>query len=271
MIMLATDLDRTLFPNGLQEYDNTMPRLHKLLEERKDIMPVFATGRNKQETMAGIAEFGAPWPVFAVCEVGTRIYRMQDGELLNDPAWDKHVAERTQGWDQMLFHRTLLGIQGLRLQAEEHQNPFKISYYVESPQPHDPRADEAHKLLRPLCPDADVIYSVDETNHIGLLDILPRAATKLAGLKYLWKNSGLNSDDVIYAGDSGNDLLPLTCGCRAILVRNAVDDVREIATSKMAEKNMADRLYCAKGAYGLNGNYVSGIIEGLIHFGVIQE
>ncbi|MCA1807873.1 MAG: HAD-IIB family hydrolase [Kiritimatiellia bacterium] len=269
MLMLATDLDRTLFPNGRQPYDGSMPRLQRLLERRPDILLVYVTGRNRQETRSGMAEFAAPPPAYAVCEVGTRIYRVENGELQIDQGWADLIAARTAGWDIPEFARVLAGISGLRRQEDDHQNPFKFSLYLDQPQRDDQRVGRIRQLVTKLTPDADVVYSVDETRGIGLVDLLPRAATKAAGLEYLREHYGLSRDDVVYAGDSGNDLLPLTSGCRAILVRNAVDEVRTEALRIMDEQGGADRLYCARGAGDLNGYYVSGLLEGLLHFDLV--
>jgi hypothetical protein len=63
----------------------------------------------------------------------------------------------------------------------------------------------------------------------------------------------------------------LTFGYRAVLVRNAIDEVREKVRRVVAEKGFPEKVYFAKGHGKLNGNYVSGVIEGMLHFGLISE
>ena len=116
-----------------------------------------------------------------------------------------------------------------------------------------------------------ILYSIDETRDIGLLDILPKYSTKITALEYLRKKLGLEKEEIIYCGDSGNDILPLTFGYRSILVRNSIDEVKNTVKRSLEQKGISDRLYIAKGCQRLNGYYVSGIIEGLINFGIIQQ
>ena len=72
---------------------------------------------------------------------------------------------------------------------------------------------------------------------------------------------------MVFAGDSGNDLDALTSGLQAILVKNAMAEVRKEAVNKMSHKDMLNRLYLPEGNFwGLNGNYAAGVMEGLVHF-----
>ena len=105
---------------------------------------------------------------------------------------------------------------------------------------------------------------------MGLLDILPRHATKIEALEYLRRRIELKKEDIIYCGDSGNDILPLTFGYKSILVRNAIDEVKNAVEEISIEKDIVDILYIAKGYKKLNEYYVSRIIEGLIKFNIIS-
>lgn len=270
MFVIATDLDRTLFPNGSQEYDGAMTLFRKIKEELNPTL-FYVTGRNAEETKAGIAEFQAPWPDYAVCEVGTKIYKHENNDLVEDTGWIEHVARHTANWNIEKFKKSLEALPDTRLQEDSKQNRFKLSYYLDNPKQNDKRSADAENIIKAITPDAVVVYSVDETHHIGLLDILPREATKLAGLEYLRKREKLPTEAVIYSGDSGNDLLPLTFGYKAILVRNAIDDVRKEALRLAKENGSHEKIYIAKGRENLNGYYVSGIIEGLIHHGFVPE
>ena len=81
------------------------------------------------------------------------------------------------------------------------------------------------------------------------------------------KQEQFSEDSTVFAGDSGNDLDVLTSGLKAILVKNAVDDVRKKAVETLSAKHMMHQLYFSKGNYcGMNGNYAAGVLEGLVHF-----
>jgi hypothetical protein len=76
-----------------------------------------------------------------------------------------------------------------------------------------------------------------------------------------------SEDRTIFAGDSGNDLDVLTSGLQAILVKNAMDEVRKEAIEMLSDKHMIHRLYLPRGNFGgMNGNYAAGVMEGLVHF-----
>jgi hypothetical protein len=81
------------------------------------------------------------------------------------------------------------------------------------------------------------------------------------------KQEQFSEDNTVFAGDSGNDLDVLTSGLRAILVKNAADEVRKEAVETLSAKHMMHRLYFPEGNYcGMNGNYAAGVLEGLVHF-----
>ncbi|MBI3291010.1 HAD family hydrolase, partial [Candidatus Falkowbacteria bacterium] len=77
--------------------------------------------------------------------------------------------------------------------------------------------------------------------------------------------------DVLYCGDSGNDLLPLVSGYYGVLVKNASSQVKQDLNRLAEHKNLSKKIYIAGGNFqDLNGNYVSGIIEGAYHFGFFK-
>lgn len=270
MFILATDLDRTLFPNGKQEYDGSMTILKKIIGSEK-IKLIFVTGRNIDGIEQGIEEFEAPFPDFAVAEVGTKIYKNQEGKLIEDKRWLEKVNSLTKGWNIDEFKKTLQDLEELRMQEDCNQNEFKLSYYVDDPDKSDDVVKEVTRRIKDICNSATIVYSVDETHNIGLLDILPRSATKLSALEYLRSKLKMDKKDIVYSGDSGNDILPLTFGYRSIVVKNAIDDVKTTVKESCKQKNNLDSLYIAQGLNKLNGYYVSGIIEGLLAFDLISE
>jgi hypothetical protein len=269
MLAVATDLDRTLLPNGSQQYDGSMEIFHRIIKNEK-LKLIYVTGRNLKLVKEAIAEFHPPLPDFIVGEVGTKIYSRTNEDFVEDYQWIKHIGSVTKNWNIENFKQQLSLIRGLRIQEEEKQNEFKLSYYIDNLKDSDLIVREATSIIKSICRDATVIYSVDETKNKGLLDVLPRSATKVCGLEYLREKVGLEKEDIVYCGDSGNDTLPLTFGYKSILVRNAIPEVKNAVRQISTQKGIIDKLYTAKGYKKLNGYYVSGIIEGLIKFTVIS-
>ena len=113
---------------------------------------------------------------------------------------------------------------------------------------------------------ASLVWSIDDIEHIGLLDLLPASATKVHAVEFLMKERGFNKDRVIYAGDSGNDIPVLASSINSILVANAREDVRSEALAMAQLQHNEATLYLASGGLGMNGNYSAGILEGVLHY-----
>ena len=94
---------------------------------------------------------------------------------------------------------------------------------------------------------------------------MPRCAGKLCALSFIRKKSKIKAEEVLYSGDSGNDISLLSYMYKGVIVKNAAKEVIEQVKAKNS------KVYVAKGKYGLNGNYSSGIIEGMVHFGWVSE
>ena len=79
MRILATDLDRTLLPNGSWEPDSGAIELFNDLTADHDVLVVYVTGRNLQLTENAIREFGVRYPDILCGDVGTTIRKYRDG------------------------------------------------------------------------------------------------------------------------------------------------------------------------------------------------
>lgn len=275
--IIATDLDRTLLPNGEEEYDNSLPLFNKIINDKK-IPLVYVTGRNLKLVKKALKRFKIPFPNYLISNVGTRIYFSKGNKFKCDKKWFKEIKEETPEWNIKKMRSFLKSVNGLKLQEKENQDKFKLSYYVELSKEKEV-LKKVRDILRNL-KNIGIIYSVDYPKPRGLLDILPACANKKGALDYvIEKMNKNNSEDkkqmdkknVIFCGDSGNDLPLLTSKYKSILVRNSKKDVKEEA--KKQNKNKKDLYIASSGKYikHLNGNYVSGILQGLIYFNVIDK
>jgi hydroxymethylpyrimidine pyrophosphatase-like HAD family hydrolase len=73
MRILATDLDRTLLPNGSWPADPGAIELFNELTQRHEVLVVYVTGRNLDLTENAIREFGIRYPDVLIGDVGTSI------------------------------------------------------------------------------------------------------------------------------------------------------------------------------------------------------
>jgi sucrose-6-phosphatase len=268
MKILATDLDRTLLPNGKWEADSGAIELFNQLTEQQGVLVVYVTGRNLDPTEGAIKEFGVRHPDVLVGDVGTTIRKYENGTWSFDEGWISHVKRASPRWDAGSIKDAIAGVDGIREQEAEHQNQFKQSYYVE----HDRREEILRKVdeLAKGKFDEVLVYSFDSGNGNGLLDCLPNSATKQTGLEYVCEEYGSKREDAVFCGDSGNDIFPLTAGFSGVLVRNADEQLVQDVKAAMT-KNPDLKAYFAKGNFkGLNGYYTSGVIEGAYHYGILR-
>ena len=268
MRMLATDMDRTLLPNGHWEADDNAIDLFNELTRKFGILVVYVTGRNLALTEAAITEFGVRPPDILIGDVGTSIRKYKNGDWHFDEGWTTHVRQASPRWDADAIKAAVAGIEGLQEQEPEHQNPFKQSYYADHA-----RKDEILALIRDRVEgrfDEVAVYSYDSMDDKGLVDFLPDSATKQTALEYVAGEYGCDKAEVVFCGDSGNDVFPLTAGFSGVLVRNADDQLVDQVNRAMAEKPGL-KVYFAKGGFmNLNGYYTSGVLEGANHYGLFD-
>ncbi len=265
-LLLATDLDRTLIPNGLEAESPAARPLFRALCAQRRLILAYVSGRDLGLQLDAIERWQLPMPDFAVADVGTTIYRLGDGEREPWPAWRDEIAADWQGFDTAAL-QDLLGVPPpLRLQEAERQKPFKLSYYGPPVAPESVLAGMRAALAQRAIAAA-LIWSVDETRGVGLLDVIPARATKLHAIEFLIHRLALDKKRSVFAGDSGNDLPVLASDVPSVLVRNADDGVRREAVRQASDRGHADALYLARGEFmGMNGCYAAGILEGLAHY-----
>jgi sucrose-6F-phosphate phosphohydrolase len=269
MKILATDLDRTLLPNGSWEADKGAIELFNELTNKQDVLVVYVTGRNLNLTENAINDFGVRYPDILCGDVGTSIRKYENDKWVLDHGWITHVKHTSPKWDASAIRDAVAKVDGMREQESEHLNQFKQSYYVD----HE-KNDEVLKKVDELVKgkfDEVIIYSFDSQDGKGLLDFLPASATKQTALEYVAEEFGAAKEDVVFCGDSGNDIFPLTAGFRGVLVRNADDQLVE-NVKKAMDENPGLNVYFAKGDFkGLKGYYTSGVIEGAYHYGIFDD
>lgn len=261
-LLICTDLDRTLIPNGAQAESLEARGRFARLAGRPEVLLAYVTGRHRALIEQAIEEFDLPQPDFAIADVGSTIYRIgQDGWRQWDE-WDAQIAPDWRGMTHGELYRLLSVFPALRLQEKEKQSPHKLSFYV-SFEPNEPAfAGEVNARLKGAGIKANLIWSADEAAAMGLLDVLPASANKLHAIRFLMQQQGMLPEETVFAGDSGNDLDVLTSNVPSVLVANADAGVK--ARAAMSDPAF---LYIATGGFlGMNGNYSAGILEGVVHF-----
>jgi len=266
-LLLCCDLDRTLLPNGNQDESPRARPLFRMLAKRPELTLAYVSGRHKGLLLEAIHDYDLPVPDYAIGDVGTTLYEIHNNEWQPWEAWEEEIAPDWAGRRHDELAALFEDIGTLTLQEPEKQNTFKLSYYAPMDTDHGALLAEMDARLKRLDIRTSLIWSIDEARHVGLLDILPRRATKYHAIRFLMARKGFDEGNTVFAGDSGNDLPALTSGLQAVLVHNARQEVREEALRSVREQGLAERLYLARGnLMEMNGNYAAGVLEGLVHF-----
>ncbi len=266
-ILLASDLDRTLLPNGTQEESPAARPLLRAMGRRAEIALAYVSGRHLALVDAAIAEFDVPVPTYVIGDVGSTIYYREGGRWVSWTQWGDAIAPCWNGYTGSQLMPLFEDLQDLRLQEPARQMNHKLSYYTATDIDRNALLAEMKRRLAGRGVRASLIWSMDETSDTGLLDVLPETATKLGALRFLMQTHGFALTDTVFAGDSGNDLPVLTSELQGILVANAQDQVREEAERLARAAGHEGQLYLAHGGFlGMNGNYCAGVLEGLAHY-----
>jgi HAD superfamily hydrolase (TIGR01484 family) len=266
-VLLCADLDRTIIPNGPEPESPEARPLLRILAQRPELTLAYVTGRHRELLIDAIEEYELPIPDYAIGDVGTTIYEISGGRWEPWDRWSQEIASDWGGRSHDDLHSLFADFETLRLQEQEKQNVFKLSYYVPVDIDSTSILETMNRRLDAEGIHASLIWSVDQVTHVGLLDVLPRRATKKHAIEFLMNEKGFDIEHTVFAGDSGNDLPALTGGLQAVLVRNALESVRQEAIARAEANGCEERLYLAKGGLlGMNGNYGAGVLEGLVHF-----
>lgn len=240
--LLCCDLDGTLL--GKPDATLLFKEAWQQLPAGQRPLLVYNTGRLLQDAQRTVQRSDLPAADYLICGVGTLIHdtraqaTMREFADIMSESWDRGRAEEVV--------RTLT--QAVK-QPGRFQNAFKSSWYLH--QAPDTLITALQHGLREAGIEAVVVYSSSRD-----LDILPKYANKGNALEWLLGHLGIPAEQVIVAGDSGNDsAMFLIPGVRGIVVENAQPELVEATLGLPCHRAQS---ICA-----------DGVIEGLVSFGVL--
>ena len=267
-LLICTDLDRTLIPNGPESESPGARDYFGSLVARPEVTLAYVSGRHRALVEKAIVNYQLPLPDFVVADVGTTVYHVgAEQDWQHQTAWEEEIARDWGGNSHADLKALLQDLPELRPQENKKQNLYKLSYYV----PRQIHQDALSALIRERLTRAGIraslVWSVDEPAGIGLLDVLPERATKFHAVEALIKQHGFDFDNTVFCGDSGNDIEVLASPIPAVLVANSHQEVQQLARELADCNGQGDRLYIARGDFmGMNGNYAAGALEGIAHY-----
>lgn len=238
--LIITDLDNTLTGD-----DESLRQFIDLMQENDHVGLGIDTGRTLDSAMGLIEELHLPRPDLIVTDCGTRLHYGE--HLTPDRSWGRAIG---YAWNCQAVRNVLDELPGLYPQDESHQSEFKISYEVDPAVA--PKISVIKKTLREAGLRAKVIMS------LGMyLDVIPvRGGSDMSMRHILWKWS-FAPEDVLVAGDSGNDAGMLLGRSLGIVVGNHSSELNRL-------KNRP-RIYFAK------AEHAAGILEGIEYYNFLDQ
>ena len=242
--LLSFDIDNTLI--DFHTYKSNFKAIWESYKPN-NVLLTYNTGRLIDDVLNLIETGVLPEPDYIISGVGTHIYNFKEGTIVkefNDILDD--------GWDLKAVEQIVTNLNHpISEQPIRFQHSYKRSYFF-----HGASAkliNDVEQHLADANMDVNVVYSQDK-----YLDILPKFANKGNALNWLLKKLNLNNNEVLVAGDSGNDSAMFSMKhVRGIVVANAHEELYQFTKYREvyhAEQEMGD-----------------GIIEGLIYFNILPE
>lgn len=235
--LIVSDIDHTLLGDdkALKDFINLLARVDS------GVGFAVATGRTVDSAFNVLKENNVPYPDIIISSVGAEVYYNYQGRLIYSTGWDAHIKHQ---WNREKIKQLLSGFDFLQYQEEDTQRKFKISYYT-SDVPEN--IEEVKSTLIKNKIKANVIFS-----HGQYLDILPYRASKGKAIRYLAYRWNIPYENILVAGDSGNDSEMLKGDLLGVVVANY--------SSELESLKGQSRIYFA------NREYAGGIIEGINHY-----
>jgi len=300
--ILATDLDGTLIPvtplaesgrpRDTSEYrakpsdidDPEQPKLvngitpsasalaeraalatFRRLADTGKIEIIFVTGRHPSSVIGVMSDEGLPIPQWIICDVGTTILRHVSGQPYHPiEAYVNHLDTIIGQFTTSHLRSKIRQHADLSPQEDEKQGRHKLSYYCDAAKITD-HVQRIDRQIDELKAPYRTLSSVDPFNGDGLIDLLPTGVDKSSALVWWANHRDASKDEIVFAGDSGNDFAALTAGFRAILVGNADRDLAARVVQHHRERNTTDRIYLA------SARATAGVLEGCIEYGIVDS
>lgn len=271
--ILATDLDGTLIPITplpMSEQQSSLTERAALAVFRRlcdagKLEIIFVTGRHPRSVIGAIGDEGLPMPQWILCDVGTTIlHRVDDQPYHPVEAYVNHLDAIVGNFTTQHLRSCIIEHADLTAQEDEKQGRHKLSYYCDSSKLEDHIARINTQIQRSGAPYR-VTSSIDPFNGDGLIDLLPFGTDKASALHWWAQYRSASLDQIVFAGDSGNDFAALTSPLRSILVGNADRKLAERVVAHHHRQNTLDRIYLA------TAHATAGVLEGCIRYGIVDQ
>ena len=243
--LISSDLDGTLA--GDAPATRLFRETWDSLDAGQRPLLIYNSGRLADDILDFVTAAGLPQPDYVIGGVGTMLVAPRGTASL-----DRFHDRLSEGWSLDAVEEILGAHDSTERQPDIYQHAFKSSWYLHNA---DARmlADIERKLQR-----AGVAFTMVYSSRRDL-DILPLRADKGQALTWLGEELGIGLDEMLVAGDTGNDRsmfdLP---GVRGIVVGNALPELRAIGEGNPS-------------IFNARRTHAAGVLEGLVHWSVLDQ
>ncbi len=244
-LFVISDLDGTLVEGadtaGLPAFTQWIKQ-----QEAKVVFGI-ASGRNRHITLEALQQYDLPQPDILICSAGSEIFYTD--KFIPDKGWESHIDYQ---WKRKELQHALEQFPGIRLQENDAQWRFKLSYYVNNTFTDDDMAD-LYKFMVDHKLRARLLLTDNQ-----FLDFLPFRASKGSAVRYLSYKWKIPLEKFITAGNGGNDRDMLNGKTKGIVVANHSPELADL------RKN--------KSIYFTKAPTATGVLEGIhFHLGNAEE
>lgn len=232
--LIILDIDDTILgdKNSQEELKNILSSLPE------QIGFGVATGRTIDSAKKILMENNFLLPDLIISSVGSEIYYKNKDEYIYGTGWDTHISHQ---WKREHVVKIMNEFDFLEYQNEDTQRKYKVSYNILT---EGIDVDIIRHALIKNKIKANVIVS-----HNRFIDILPARANKGRAVRYLSYRWNIPYENILVAGDSGNDEDMLTGELLGVVVGNYTPELGKLKGRR--------KIYFA------NKLHAAGIIEGI--------
>ncbi len=239
--LLAADIDGTLLGN---ESGETL--FQQFASRRAGTFTLaYITGRYRWSVLALVNQGRLPRPRFICGDVGTEIFDLDDPANQIGQAF---AAQVPADWDLDTIYRLGVGDGISRQEFEEGQPRFQAGFYWDS-------RPESLAAFNERLSQLEGIYI--QASYDTYIDVLPVTLGKGSAVSFLQKQLGFTPQQVIVAGDSGNDRQMFETPYQGIVPSNALDELKEFARKPWHYHSPYPAAH--------------GVLDGLLHFGFLEN
>eukprot|EP00127_Corallochytrium_limacisporum_P003225 Clim_evm74s147 gene=Clim_evmTU74s147 len=218
--------------------DEALSQLKSFVDDSRDAVTFgVATGRSMDLAVPVMRDHSLPKAKFLITDVGTRIHIDED-EI---EGWKEIMSWK---WDREAVLDFMDSIEGVALQPRSVQSEFKLSYFTSAKAPPKP---ELLSMMRSRGIHVNVILSASK-----YMDIVPLAASKGFAIRHIAMRAGLPFNQILAAGNSGNDADMVRGSVLGVVVGNHLPEL--------------DALQGAKDVYFAGEPLAWGVLEGINYY-----